>query len=188
MAEEKRGGVFVFEELREGPCYAIMWTPWRMKYIEGHTQRRGCVFCMVQDEDDREALILYRGKYNYIILNKYPYNTAHTMVVPYKHTSTIEDLSAEELSEAILMIKAVIRAIREEYKPHGFNIGMNMGEAAGAGIAGHVHFHIVPRWCGDTNYTYIIGGMKLVPEALERTYERLKPRIEEACREICSTE
>ncbi len=157
-----------------------------MKYIETHGKRTGCVFCEApRSKNLKEALVLYKGEKAYIILNKYPYNTAHTMIVPYRHVADFADLDREELFEISLMIKAVVRAIQEEYRPHGFNIGVNMGEAAGAGIAGHVHVHIVPRWCGDTNYTVIFGGVKILPETLDKTYDRLKPKVEKYCAEIC---
>ncbi len=172
----------------EGPCYGIIWAPWRMKYIEedaGKKDEASCVFCEAPRKDDREALILYRGRYSYIILNRYPYNTAHTMVVPYRHVPSLEDLTREELSEMIIAVKAVLEATRREYKPHGFNVGVNIGEAAGAGIAGHVHIHVVPRWCGDANFTFTVGGVKVLPETLDRTYERLKPVVEEACKNKC---
>lgn len=171
----------------EGPFYGILWTPWRMKYIEGHGTREGCVFCTIQDMDDRGALILYRGRTAYVVLNKYPYNTGHVMIVPYRHVASPEDLSAEELYEISVLTRAAIKALRLEYRPHAFNVGANIGEAAGAGIAGHFHVHIVPRWCGDTNYTLILARTKILPESLDRTWERLRPRVEEVCREECRT-
>ncbi|MEB3760857.1 MAG: HIT domain-containing protein [Desulfurococcales archaeon] len=174
------------QEKHVGLGYDILWAPWRMKYIESHGKRRGCVFCEAPlAEDPKQALVLYKGKKAYIILNKYPYNTAHTMVVPYRHVSSILLLDKDELFEMSLMVKAVVKAITEVYKPHGFNIGINMGESAGAGIAEHIHIHVVPRWCGDTNYTLIIGGVKVLPETLDQTYEKLKPAVEKACKEIC---
>ena len=169
----------------EGP-YEILWTPWRMRYIEGHERSRGCVFCELPGREDREALILYRGRHAYVVLNKYPYNTAHTMIVPYRHVASLLDLGDEELREIAVMTRAVMRAIKEEYRPHAFNVGANIGEPAGAGIAGHFHVHIVPRWCGDTNFTMILARTKVLPESLDRTWERLRPRVEEACRRECA--
>ena len=172
----------------ESPAYRILWAPWRMEYIRRHAGRKGggCVFCEIQGMDDREALILYRGRYSYVVLNKFPYNTAHLMVVPYRHVATPEELSPEELLEMSVLTRASMKAIRREYRPHAFNVGANVGECAGAGIAGHFHIHVLPRWCGDTNYTLILARTKVLPESLERTYERLKPVLEEVCREECA--
>jgi len=163
------------------PWYRVMFAPWRMRYILEHVKRGGqasCVFCDAPARDDREALIVYRGERAYIILNKYPYNSGHVMVVPYRHVPNITDLDDEELLEMGRLVQLAIRALQDEYKPHGFNIGVNIGEAAGAGIAGHVHIHILPRWTGDTNFTVITSGTKVVPESLEDTWRRLKSAIE----------
>jgi ATP adenylyltransferase len=160
-----------------------------MEYIKGNVENKEkgeCVFCeLPKIDDDKEALILYRGKYSYIVLNKYPYNTAHLMVVPYRHVPNVTDLTEEELSEMSRLVRASVKAIKEEYRPHAFNIGANIGECAGAGVAGHFHIHVLPRWCGDTNYTLILARTKVLPETLERTWERLKPVIERVCREEC---
>ena len=171
----------------EESVYRILWAPWRMRYIaqEAGGKRKGCVFCEAPSMDDREALIIYRGRYAYVILNKYPYNTGHLMVVPYRHVASIEDLTVEELEEVTVLVRAAVKALRKEYRPHAFNVGANIGEAAGAGIAGHFHIHVLPRWCGDTNYTAILARTKVLPEALERTWERLKPVMEEICGEDC---
>lgn len=169
------------------PWYQILWAPWRMAYIKGSERKTGCVFCEAPRQDDEEALIVYRGRTAYVILNKYPYNTGHVMVVPYRHVSSIADLSLEELAEIGLLVKASIKALEEVYRPHGFNIGVNIGEAAGAGIAGHVHVHVLPRWRGDTNFTVITSATKVVPEALEDTYRKLRSvlpgKVEEAARD-----
>lgn len=167
--------------------YRILYAPWRMKYIMGGERREGCVFCRAVEESDEEVLIVYRGRLSYIILNRYPYNSGHLMVIPYRHVPSLEDLTLPELAEMMLLVKASMRALREIYKPHGFNIGVNVGEAAGAGVAGHVHIHVVPRWTGDTNFTVILSGTKVVPEPLEDTFKRLrsvvKDKVEEALRE-----
>ncbi len=156
------------------PWYSVLFAPWRMAYIKGGERREGCVFCTAPSLDDREALIVYRGGKAYVILNKYPYNTGHVMVVPYRHVPSLADLTMEELAEIGLLVKASIIALQEVYRPHGFNVGVNMGEAAGAGIAGHVHVHVLPRWVGDTNFTVITSATKVVPEALEDTWEKLR--------------
>jgi ATP adenylyltransferase len=140
----------------------------------------GCVFCdKVNDgpEYDRENLLLLRGRRNFVILNLFPYNSAHLMVVPYEHTDDYTSLDEETTSEMTALVQKMIRVIREEYRPEGFNLGMNMGRVAGAGIADHIHMHIVPRWGGDSNFMPIVGETKVMPELLETTYDRLKTRI-----------
>ena len=159
-----------------------------MKYIVGPERFEGCVFCKAPEMDDKAGLIVYRGRLAYVILNKYPYNSGHIMVVPYRHVASIEDLTLAELAEMSLLVKAGLRALREIYKPHGFNIGVNIGEAAGAGIVGHVHIHILPRWCGDTNFTVMFSATKVVPEELNATYEKLKSTLPSKVREVAEEE
>lgn len=140
----------------------------------------GCVFCDKANdgpEYDRENLLLLRGKRNFVILNLFPYNSAHLMVVPYEHTDDYTLLDEETTSEMTTLVRKMIKVIREEYRPEGFNLGMNMGRVAGAGIADHIHMHIVPRWGGDSNFMPIVGETKVMPEMLETTYDRLKARI-----------
>ena len=166
------------------PWYKVLWAPWRMKYIQSASESiGGCIFCIAPSMRDEEALIVYRGRRAYVILNKYPYNTGHLMIVPYRHVPSIEDLNSEELLEISEMIKASLKALREVYKPHGFNVGVNIGEAAGAGVAGHVHVHIVPRWKGDSNFMLTVGGVKVLPESLDATFKKVKPAIEKALME-----
>jgi ATP adenylyltransferase len=141
----------------------------------------GCVFCdraRLSPAHDRASLILLRATHNFIILNLYPYNSAHLMAVPYLHTADFAALSAETLNEMMELMKRMVRVIGEEYGPQGFNLGMNMGNVAGAGVADHIHMHLVPRWAGDTNFMPIVGSTKVMPELLETTYERLKKRVE----------
>lgn len=156
------------------PHYKNLWAPWRMKYIKGGAREAGCIFCEAPKMPDDKALIVYRGERAYVILNKYPYNSGHLMVVPYRHAPSIEDLTDEESLELIRLVKVSLRALREAYKPQGFNIGVNIGEVAGAGIAGHVHIHVVPRWAGDTNFMPIIGGVKVIPQSLEDSYREIR--------------
>lgn len=165
------------------PWYRNLWAPWRMRYIKGEDRvSRGCVLCEAPRMDDKEALIVYRGERAYVILNKYPYNSGHLMVVPYRHVPDIVDLDKEELAEMMELARASIRALREAFRPHGFNLGVNIGEAAGAGISGHVHLHVLPRWVGDTNYTMTFAGVKVIPQALEETWAVLKPIMEKLAR------
>ncbi|MEM1758451.1 MAG: HIT domain-containing protein [Acidilobaceae archaeon] len=160
--------------------FSILWAPWRLAYITSFaTEHRdkACILCEAPKLSDEESLIVYRGTRLYIILNRYPYNTGHLMIAPYRHIASFEDLDSEEILELGLLIKASLRALRDAYSPHGFNIGVNIGKAAGAGIEDHVHLHIVPRWVGDTNYMVIAGGVKVIPQLLEDTLKTLKPLI-----------
>lgn len=159
----------------------VVFTPWRMHYIKGHGEKRpGCVLCnLYQDPpaSDASNYVVYRGAYCYVVLNIYPYNTAHLMVVPNQHTADLCALDAATAQELFDLTRASVAIVTAEYQPHGCNLGMNLGQAAGAGIAEHLHMHIVPRWGGDTNFLPIIGGTKLVPETLDETYARLKPHF-----------
>lgn len=170
------------------PWYKILYAPWRIKYIKSAERVEGCVFCKVVEKSDDEALIVYRGRLSYVILNRYPYNSGHLMIIPYRHVSGLDELSLPELAEMMLLLKAAIRALKEVYRPHGINIGVNMGEAAGAGIAGHVHIHVLPRWRGDTNFTVIFSGTKVVPEPLEDTYRNLRKALPEKVKEVAEEE
>jgi ATP adenylyltransferase len=146
-----------------------------MSYIQEHKEEQGCVFCVAQTQPDGvENLILHRGKYTYVILNRYPYTSGHLMVVPFIHRPNLEDLNPETRAEMVEQVTQCVRVLREEYRAEGFNVGLNIGDAAGAGIPGHIHFHIVPRWKGDTNFMSSLGQVRVVPEALAETYQRLK--------------
>jgi ATP adenylyltransferase len=140
----------------------------------------GCVFCdrvRLPESQDRASLILLRASHSFVIMNLYPYNSAHVMIVPYEHTADITALSPDTTAEIMALAQRMIRAIGDEYHPQGYNVGMNLGEAAGAGVADHLHMHIVPRWVGDTNFMPIVGNTKVLPELLETTYDRLKARL-----------
>lgn len=157
-------------------------TPWRMRYIKRDEMPPGvCVFCAMSSEDppdhDPENLILHRGERCFVVLNLFPYNTAHTMVLPYEHTADLVGLDAATAHELFDLTRRCVALIGAEYQPQGFNTGMNLGRIAGAGIAEHLHMHIVPRWSGDTNFMPIVGQTKLIPEELEETYNRLRPRF-----------
>lgn len=167
------------------PWFSVLWAPWRMKYLKAaEGERASCVFCEAPSMRDEESLIVYRGEKAYVILNKYPYNNGHVMIVPYRHVPSLVDLRADELTEIAILVNASITALIEVYKPHGFNVGVNIGEAAGAGIAGHVHVHVVPRWRGDSNFMMTVGGTKVLPEMLKDTYKRLKPALANAVRRV----
>lgn len=156
-----------------------LWSPWRMNYIEGNKKEEGCVFCNAQSKpDSAENLIAFRGKSAYVILNRYPYTSGHLMVIPFKHVGTIEELDSETRAEMMELTSRCTTELRQIYKPHGFNVGINMGEAAGAGVLGHVHIHIVPRWAGDTNFMSSVGETRVLPESLEQTYQRVREAFE----------
>jgi ATP adenylyltransferase len=148
---------------------------------EPEMESTGCVFCdriRLPERFDRRSLILLRGSRNFVILNLYPYNSAHLMVVPYEHTSNFAGLDAETLGEMWHLAQRMVQAIGEEYHPQGYNLGMNLGRVAGAGVADHLHMHVVPRWGGDTNFMPVVGATKVMPELLETTYDRLKARLQ----------
>ncbi len=153
-----------------------LWNPWRYQYITATKKETGCVFCRLAGENnDEENFILYRGKYAYIVLNIYPYNSGHLLIIPFVHTKLLADLEKNVSNEIMDLTKMCQIAIEKEYHPQGFNLGMNLGEAAGAGVAEHLHMHILPRWFGDANFTTVIGETKNLPEMLTNTYQRLKP-------------
>jgi len=151
-----------------------LWAPWRMEYLTAprEDESTGCLFCrLAKENNDRENLIVYRGKTNFVVLNRFPYNNGHVMIVPYSHGASLLELSDAELSDMTLLSKHSIKAINAAYKPGGFNIGMNIGEAGGAGIKNHLHLHVVPRWTGDTNFMPVIGETKTLPQHLMSTYD-----------------
>ncbi len=154
-----------------------IWAPWRIEYIQME-KAEGCIFCEKPRQDkDAENYILYRGEKNFVIMNSYPYTAGHLMVVPYRHLASLEGLSSEELHEHFDIVSLSIKVLRQVFRPEGFNLGMNIGKVAGAGIEGHVHTHIVPRWQGDVNFMPVMADVRVVPEALAETYRRLKEQF-----------
>lgn len=157
-----------------------LWSPWRMAYLTNAEKPEGCVFCRkLAEEKDAENLLVYRGRHAAIIMNLYPYNTGHLMVIPYQHVSSTEELDRDTLMEMMELVNLCIRILRRTMHPDGFNVGINIGRAAGAGIAEHVHIHIVPRWTGDSNFLTILGQTRVIPELLEDTYRRLTAALQE---------
>ena len=154
-----------------------VWAPWRMEYV--HTEKAdGCILCdKLEENSDVINHILYRRDKNFVILNVYPYNLGHLMIAPYRHVSNLEELADEELHEHFKMVSRSTKVLRQVFNPDGFNIGINMGRVAGAGIEGHIHTHIVPRWQGDTNSMPVIANVKVIPEALTETYKKLKDKF-----------
>ncbi len=152
----------------------ILWAPWRMEYILGEKES-GCIFCTrINQDSDKENLILLRGGNNFVIMNKYPYNNGHLMVVPNRHTSEFDSLSDPEKLEMMNLVSKSMNVLKKTVNPDGFNVGMNIGKIAGAGIDDHLHFHIVPRWAADTNFMPVVAQTKIISEDLGETWERLK--------------
>ena len=157
-----------------------LWAPWRLKYITGDREKE-CIFCKKPRENkDNENFILLRGKKCFVMLNLFPYNNGHLMVAPYRHISSIEDMNFEEQKEMINLTSRMVILLRKVMHPEGFNIGMNLGKSAGAGIVDHIHLHIVPRWTGDSNFMPLLSETKVISEALEETYKKLKEKLEES--------
>lgn len=151
-----------------------IWAPWRMAYIEGRESEEGCLFCdCLAQEDGSENLILHRGSHAFVILNRFPYNNGHMMVVPNEHQPSVDSLDADTLSELMELSSLSVTVLRKAYGAEDFNLGINIGPASGAGIAGHVHMHVLPRWVGDTSFTATTAETRVIPEALEVTYDRL---------------
>lgn len=156
-----------------------LWAPWRFRYVATATESTGCIFVeLPKQANDRENLILHRGTTAFVMLNGFPYTNGHLMVAPYRHTSTLEDLSDEELLEVHQLIRSSVRWLNAAYKPDGFNLGVNMGSAAGAGIPTHIHWHVVPRWTGDTNFMTTVGDVRVMPQGLMDSYDLLKKAVE----------
>ncbi len=155
-----------------------LYSPWRIDYILSEKEK-GCIFCLKPNQDDdAKNGILFRGKLCFVILNLYPYNNGHIMVVPYKHVSSLYELSPEEINDLFSTVRIAEKVLRNCYRCEGMNIGINEGNAAGAGIAEHIHVHLVPRWVGDVNFMTVVGGKRVIPEAFEVTYRKLKEQFD----------
>jgi ATP adenylyltransferase len=153
-----------------------LWSPWRFRYVSEGTRTEGCIFCAMAAGDashDRETLILDRARHNFVVLNLYPYTTGHAMIVPYAHVARLTDLDGETVGEMMNVAKKIQAALESAYHPEGYNLGMNQGRVAGAGVADHVHLHVLPRWIGDTNFMAVVGETRLHPEELHTTYDKL---------------
>ena len=152
-----------------------LWTPWRYQYISKSGEPGECIFCAAaRGERDQDSLIVHRAERNFVILNRFPYTNGHIMVVPYEHVATLEDLSDAALVELIRLARQSEKHLRAIYRPEGLNLGINIGRSAGAGIADHVHLHILPRWTGDTNFMTAVGETRVLPEDLAATWEKLQ--------------
>lgn len=154
----------------------ILWAPWRMEYVSSDTRKGECIFCPSDARDhDEERLILFQGNRSIVLMNRYPYINGHLLVAPVRHTSSLDGLLPEEKLDLITAVERSIGVLKEVMNPGGFNVGLNLGRAAGAGVEEHIHFHIVPRWNGDTNYMTVCGEVRVIPEHIQATYRKLLP-------------
>jgi ATP adenylyltransferase len=152
-----------------------LWSPWRLAYVTGGKTDEECVFCRAPRLPDSESLIVHSGTTAYVVLNLYPYNNGHLMVVPYRHVATLAAFEPAELQELAVLTQRSEVALTEAYQPHGLNVGINLGKPAGAGVLDHVHVHVVPRWNGDTNFMTVVGEVRVLPEDLQESAARLRP-------------
>jgi ATP adenylyltransferase len=151
-----------------------LWSPWRYQYVQKERTGGGCVFCLAAaSEQDQDNLVVFRGRNNFVMLNLYPYSTGHLMVVPYQHVDNLQDATRETLEEMILLVRDAQRHLAGIYRAPGLNLGMNLGESAGAGIAEHIHMHVLPRWPGDTNFMTTVAETRVLPEDLASTWRKL---------------
>jgi ATP adenylyltransferase len=152
-----------------------LWTPWRYAYVSGTEKTTCCVFCeAAKGTDDAKAFVVYRGKSCFVILNAFPYTPGHVMIVPYAHLDELQKLPTEAANEMIALSQRMETVLRELYHPDGINLGMNIGKAAGAGIAGHIHMHVLPRWVADANFVSVVGETRILPEMLDVTWKRMR--------------
>src|SRR5882757_4274415 len=154
-----------------------LWTPWRYAYVTGANPDTGCIFCKAPEGTDEESLIVHRGTNCYVILNTFPYTNGHVMIVPYAHLDELHKLPADAAQEMMALTQHLEVVLRGLYHPDGLNLGMNLGKAAGAGVAGHIHMHILPRWVADANFVSVIGETRILPEDLPLTWERIRSRL-----------
>jgi ATP adenylyltransferase len=152
-----------------------LWSPWRLEYVTGKSTSPGCVFCEAVAGHQQSDLVVFQGRTCFVILNLYPYNNGHLMVVPNRHIGKLADATSEELCELIELTRRAEIVLTEAYAPHGLNMGINLGKPAGAGVLDHVHLHVVPRWSGDTNFMTVVGATRVLPEELPQTAARLRP-------------
>ena len=155
-----------------------LWTPWRYSYISTVDQTDGCVFCkLLSAGDDEKSLIVHRGQHNFIVLNAFPYTSGHVMVVPFEHVDRLNLLSEPAAAEMMALSRRLEAVLTDLYRPNGINLGMNIGKAAGAGVAGHIHMHVLPRWIADASFITVVAETRVLPESLEETYRRLKAQF-----------
>lgn len=162
-------------------CYPAamdhLWTPWRYAYVTGADLVSGCIFCDAPKQSDEQSRIVHRGRHCYVILNTYPYTNGHVMVVPYEHVDELQKLPVDAAQEMMALLQRMESVLRRLYVPDGVNLGMNIGRAAGAGVAGHIHMHILPRWIADANFLSVVGETRVLPESLHVTWERIRKEM-----------
>jgi ATP adenylyltransferase len=163
-----------------------LWSSWRLAYVTGGQAPQGCIFCDALTTEDARSLVLFRGPTCFVILNLFPYNNGHLMIVPNRHVATLASLTPDERDELMVLAQRAEQAVGEAYRPEGLNVGLNLGRPAGAGIADHLHVHVVPRWTGDTNFISVVGQVRVLPEELETTAARLRPIFERLAAEAAS--
>lgn len=151
-----------------------LWTPWRYNYVSTADAAKDCVFCTKLQGDDRQSYVVHRGRYCFVVLNIFPYTSGHAMVIPYQHLDSLEKLPPEATQELIVLSQKLEGILRRLYHPDGINLGMNIGKAAGAGVAGHIHMHVLPRWVADANFMTTVAETRVLPETLEQTWERMR--------------
>ncbi|MBI3478495.1 MAG: HIT domain-containing protein [Acidobacteria bacterium] len=154
-----------------------LWTPWRYAYVTGASSASGCIFCIASQETDEKARIVHRGAHCFVILNTFPYTNGHVMIVPYAHLDSLHGLPSDASQEMMMLTQRMEVVLRELYRPDGINLGMNLGKAAGAGVAGHIHMHILPRWLADASFLSVISETRVLPEDLEVTWERIRAAL-----------
>jgi ATP adenylyltransferase len=158
-----------------------LWSPWRYQYVQKERTGSECVFCLcASSETDQDNLVVHRGKHNFVMLNLYPYSTGHLMVVPYQHVDNLQAATLETIQEMMLLVREAQRHLADIYRAPGYNVGMNLGESAGAGIAEHIHMHVLPRWPGDTNFMTTVAETRVLPEDLPSTWRKLRDAFGES--------
>jgi ATP adenylyltransferase len=153
----------------------VLWAPWRMEYILNNPKEEGCIFCPREKMSQEERFILFEGSHSLVMMNKYPYINGHLLVAPMRHVGTLDHLDSTEKIVLMTMVSQTVIILKKSMKAEGFNVGLNLGKVAGAGVEEHLHFHVVPRWNGDTNFMTVFGDVRVIPEHLEQTYKRLLP-------------
>ena len=155
-----------------------LWSPWRYRYVSTAAKDDSCLFCRIAAEtDDRANYVVLRAARNFVVLNRYPYTSGHLMIAPYAHVASIEDADPADLAEMISLAQLAEARLRRIYRPDGFNLGMNVGHSAGAGVAGHIHLHLLPRWIGDVNFMTAVGETRVLPEELETSFEKISAAL-----------
>ena len=154
-----------------------LWAPWRIEYILDQDKPKGCIFCAANDGTGVDDLVLAVGKYSLAMMNKFPYNNGHLLISPKRHLPDLSQLIPEEMSDLLASVDLAAKALKKVMNPDGFNVGLNLGRVAGAGIEQHLHFHVVPRWNGDVNFMTVLGDVRVIPEHIRSTYEKLKPHF-----------